>query len=64
MFSFSSTILLVCMRARHKVRDAYLPEEGIKPFIFSSPIRLHSNDFPIKLAFHKTLKLSETLEYF
>jgi hypothetical protein len=30
MLTFSSTILLMCVRARNKVRDANITEKGIK----------------------------------
>lgn len=46
------------------MRYAYALEEGIQFLVFTSPIRLHGNDFAIKKAFNKTLKIMKTLKDF
>jgi hypothetical protein len=48
MFSFSGTILLMGMRTRDKMRYPYLGKEGVKGFIFTSPVGLHSKNFSVK----------------
>jgi hypothetical protein len=63
MLTFSSTILLMCVRARNKVRDANITEKGIKLFIFTTSITLHGKDFSIKYPLNKSLKLSKVFEH-
>jgi hypothetical protein len=41
--------------------NAYLLKEPVELFIFTTPIGLHSNDFSIKLALNKLLKIKKDL---
>jgi hypothetical protein len=43
------------------MQDAYTLE-GVQGLILPSPICLNRQNFPIKLAFNKTLKIMETLK--
>lgn len=64
MFAFSGTILLMCMRTRHKMRDANASKEGIKLLIFTTPVGLNDHNFPIEHAFYKILELMKLLKNF
>jgi hypothetical protein len=48
VFSLGRAILLVCVRARDKVRDVNLCKQGMKSFIFTSPVGLNRKNFLIK----------------
>ena len=61
MFSFSGAILLVGMGARDMMSNANLLKENMQLFILATPISLHSNNFPIKLALNIFLKIKEHL---
>jgi hypothetical protein len=61
MFTLSRTILLVSMRARDMMCDANFLKETMEFFIFTTPISLHSNNFGIKFAFNKLLKIKKDL---
>jgi hypothetical protein len=61
MFAFSGTILLMSMRTGDMMSDAYFLEEAMEFFIFTTPISLHCNDFPIEFALNELLKVKEHL---
>jgi hypothetical protein len=61
MFSFSGAILLMGMRTGNMMGNANLLKESIQFLIFTTPICLHSNYFPIKLALNKLLVIEESL---
>ena len=61
MLTLSRTILLVCMRARNMMGDTNFLKETIKFFILTTPISLHSDNFPIKLTLNKGLKVEKNL---
>ena len=44
--------------------NAYFLKEGVEFFIFSAPISLHCNYFPIEFAFNKILKVLKNLKHF
>jgi hypothetical protein len=52
------------MRAGNMMRYPYFLEKGMKSFIFTTPIGLHSNYFSIKEPLNKFLKLMEFLKNF
>ena len=49
---------------RYMVSNANCFKNGIKTLIFSSPIRLHGNDFSSKATFNKSLKLMKNMKNF
>jgi hypothetical protein len=52
------------MRAGNMMRYPYFLEKGMKFFIFTAPISLHSNYFSIKEPLNKFLKLMKFLKNF
>jgi hypothetical protein len=64
MFSFCRPVLLVSMWARYMMSNTNALEKRVQTLILPTPISLHSNNFPIKQAFNKVLKIMETLENF
>jgi hypothetical protein len=62
MFPLCRSILLMCMRARNKVRYTKLTKKGIKVFVLTTPISLHSKNFTIKESLNKSLEFSKILE--
>ena len=64
MFAFRGSVLLMCVWAGDMMRDAYPSKEVIEFFIFTSPIRLHCNNFPTKRSLDKGLELLKFREYF
>jgi hypothetical protein len=62
MFAFSSSILLMCVRAENMMSDSYLCEKGIKFLILTTPVSLHGDDLAMKETLNKCLKLLEFLE--
>jgi hypothetical protein len=62
MFVFSSSILLMCMRAGNMMSDSYLCEKRIEFLILTTPVSLHGDDLAIKETLNKSLKLLEFLE--
>ena len=59
MFAFNRAVLLVWMGTRDVMRDALFLKESIEFNIFSTPVRLNSENFPIKFAFNKSLKIEK-----
>jgi hypothetical protein len=51
-------------RARNEMGNTYVIKEGIELLILSSPIRLHSNDFPIQGALYMLLEDMKLRENF
>jgi hypothetical protein len=45
------------------VTNANLEEEGMKFLVFSSPVCLDCDDFPVKQTFHKVLKFNKFLKH-
>jgi hypothetical protein len=58
-FAFRGTILFMGIRTRNAVDDACGFEIGIKAVKFTTPIRVKSPYFVIKLALYHCLKLKE-----
>jgi hypothetical protein len=56
MFAFCRSILLLDVRARHKVRYTNRVKERIQALILTTPVSLHSNDFLIKKSLYKIMK--------
>jgi hypothetical protein len=62
MFSLSRPILLVGMRTRNMMLNAYFLKERIYFLILSTPIRLDNKNFLIKLVFNKFLEIMKDLK--
>jgi hypothetical protein len=63
MFSFSNTVLLMCMRTRNTVTNANVLKERIKFNVFSTPVCLNMNNFMIKKALNMLLKLQKDMKH-
>jgi hypothetical protein len=61
--NFSRSILLMCMRARNMVGDAYTLEERGKLLILTPPVGLNRKIFSIKLSLNKSLKIMKFLKH-
>lgn len=59
MFTFCCAILLRGRRARDMMVNAALLEMIMKQLILSTPIRLHGNNFSVKLRFDSMVELNE-----
>jgi hypothetical protein len=64
MFSFCCTILLVSVRTRDMVSYPDFFKEGVKFLIFTTPIGLHGEDFPVKESLSEGLEFSKLHENF
>lgn len=64
VFTFDNTILLMSVRARNMVRDAYFLKERIELLVFITPICLDRKNFTIKLAFNHSLKAMKAIKNF
>jgi hypothetical protein len=62
MLSLSRAVLLMRMRTRNEMGDAYTLKERVKFFILTSPISLHSKNFLIKESFYMLLEITEFLK--
>jgi hypothetical protein len=62
MFAFSCPILLMCVRTAHMMGYANALKKRIKPLVFAAAVGLHSNNFLIKLALNKILKVMKFLK--
>jgi hypothetical protein len=63
MFSLGSTILLVCMRARHMMGYSNGSKKLIQSFILPTPIRLNGDDLVTNHALNKLLKFKKKLRH-
>ena len=64
MFPLSGAVLLVSMRARHIMFNAYATEERFELFILPSLVTLDCQDFSVKVSFNKFLELLKYRENF
>jgi hypothetical protein len=63
MFTLSWPILLMGMRTWNLMCYAYFGEERVQFLLLSSPVTLHTNDFPIKHSFNKSIKFMKFLNH-
>jgi hypothetical protein len=64
MFALSRVVLLMNMRTLDMMGYAYMLEETMEFFIFTSPVGLHGDNFLIKPAFYIFLEIKKNLEHF
>ena len=64
MFSLGRAVLLVSMRTRNMMFNAYATEERVELLILPSPVTLNCENFLVKLPFNKFLKLLEDRKNF
>ena len=57
VFLFSGAVLLMSMRTRNMMFNAYATEKRVECFILPSPVTLDCQNFSIKVSFNKFLKL-------